>query len=62
MNENLHERDREQYHIPLLLKEIDRINAIVEDMLLIAKPSAPVMKETYIETIVQDVLSLFNKH
>ncbi|MED0656851.1 histidine kinase dimerization/phospho-acceptor domain-containing protein, partial [Anoxybacillus ayderensis] len=52
MNENLHERDREQYHIPLLLKEIDRINAIVEDMLLIAKPSAPVMKETYIETIV----------
>ena len=61
MNENLHERDREQYHIPLLLKEIDRINAIVEDMLLIAKPSAPVMKETYIETIVQDVLSLFQQ-
>ncbi|MED0658322.1 histidine kinase dimerization/phospho-acceptor domain-containing protein, partial [Anoxybacillus ayderensis] len=52
MNENLRERDREQYHIPLLLKEIDRINAIVEDMLLIAKPSAPVMKEAYIETIV----------
>ncbi|AKS37753.1 two-component system sensor histidine kinase NtrB [Anoxybacillus gonensis] len=61
MNENLHERDREQYHIPLLLKEIDRINAIVEDMLLIAKPSAPVMKEAYIETIVQDVLSLFQQ-
>ncbi|WP_231563572.1 MULTISPECIES: nitrogen regulation protein NR(II) [Anoxybacillus] len=61
MNENLHERDREQYHIPLLLKEIDRINAIVEDMLLIAKPSAPVLKEVYIETIVQDVLSLFHQ-
>ncbi|AXM87718.1 sensor histidine kinase [Anoxybacillus ayderensis G10] len=61
MNENLHERDREQYHIPLLLKEIDRINAIVEDMLLIAKPSAPVMKEAYMETIVQDVLSLFEQ-
>lgn len=61
MNENLHERDREQYHIPLLLKEIDRINAIVEDMLLIAKPSAPVMKEAYMETIVQDVLSLFQQ-
>ncbi|MCL6617470.1 MAG: PAS domain S-box protein, partial [Anoxybacillus ayderensis] len=61
MNENLRERDREQYHIPLLLKEIDRINAIVEDMLLIAKPSAPVMKEAYIETIVQDVLSLFQQ-
>ncbi|AST07411.1 sensor histidine kinase [Anoxybacillus flavithermus] len=61
MNENLHERDREQYHIPLLLQEIDRINAIVEDMLLIAKPSAPVMKEAYMETIVQDVLSLFQQ-
>ncbi|WP_235341060.1 two-component system sensor histidine kinase NtrB [Anoxybacillus thermarum] len=58
MNENLYERDREQYHIPLLLKEIDRINAIVEDMLLIAKPSAPMLKETYMETIVQDLLSL----
>ncbi|MCX8001988.1 MAG: ATP-binding protein [Anoxybacillus mongoliensis] len=58
MNENLAENAREQYHIPLLLKEIDRINAIVEDMLLIAKPSAPMLKETYMETIVQDVLSL----
>lgn len=58
MNENLAENEREQYHIPLLLKEIDRINAIVEDMLLIAKPSAPVLKETYMETIVQDLLSL----
>lgn len=58
MNENLAENEREQYHILLLLKEIDRINAIVEDMLLIAKPSAPVLKETYMETIVQDLLSL----
>ncbi|MBW9217318.1 sensor histidine kinase [Anoxybacillus ayderensis] len=61
MNENLAENEREQYHIPLLLQEIDRINAIVEDMLLIAKPSAPVMKEAYMETIVQDVLSLFQQ-
>ncbi|MCG6178958.1 sensor histidine kinase, partial [Anoxybacillus sp. LAT_35] len=61
MNENLHERDREKYHIPLLLQEIDRINAIVEDMLLIAKPSAPMLKETYMETIVQDVLSLLQQ-
>ncbi|EMT44874.1 two-component system sensor histidine kinase NtrB [Anoxybacillus flavithermus] len=58
MNENMAQSDREQYHIPLLLKEIDRINAIVEDMLLIAKPSAPMLKETYMETIVQDLLSL----
>ena len=58
MNENLSKNDRAQYHIPLLLQEIDRINAIVEDMLLIAKPSAPMLKETYMETIVQDVLSL----
>ncbi|XWN53492.1 ATP-binding protein [Anoxybacillus flavithermus] len=58
MNGNLAENEREQYHIPLLLQEIDRINAIVEDMLLIAKPSAPMLKETYMETIVQDVLSL----
>ncbi|WP_231563699.1 histidine kinase dimerization/phospho-acceptor domain-containing protein [Anoxybacillus sp. KU2-6(11)] len=58
MNENLAENERKQYHIPLLLKEIDRINAIVEDMLLIAKPSAPMLKETYMETIVQDLLFL----
>ncbi|NNU91421.1 MULTISPECIES: nitrogen regulation protein NR(II) [Anoxybacillus] len=61
MNGNLAENEREQYHIPLLLQEIDRINAIVEDMLLIAKPSAPMLKETYMETIVQDVLSLLQQ-
>ncbi|WP_461200774.1 two-component system sensor histidine kinase NtrB [Anoxybacillus sp. TBDG-1] len=61
MNENLAKNEREQYHIPLLLQEIDRINAIVEDMLLMAKPSAPMLKETYMETIVQDVLSLLQQ-
>ncbi|WP_297988890.1 nitrogen regulation protein NR(II) [uncultured Anoxybacillus sp.] len=61
MNENLAEKERKQYRIPLLLKEIDRINTIVEDMLLIAKPSAPMLKETYMETIVQDLLSLLQQ-
>jgi signal transduction histidine kinase len=61
MKKNLPEDDIKKYRIPLLLKEFDRINSIIEEMLLIAKPGAPILKEAYIEDIIEEILPLFNQ-
>lgn len=55
MKQSFTEKDRNKYQIPLLLKEFDRINTIVEEMLLIAKPGAPVLKSVYLEDIVKEI-------
>lgn len=41
---NVTEEERKKYHLSLLLQELDRINKIVENMLLLAKPGAPQLK------------------
>jgi signal transduction histidine kinase len=61
MKQNFSENDINHYHIPLLLKEFDRINSIIEEMLLIAKPGAPIVREAYIEDIIEEILPLFNQ-
>lgn len=61
MKETVSEAEKEKYHILLLLKELDRINAIIEEMLLIAKPSAPILTQAYIEDIIQEILPLFQQ-
>jgi two-component system sensor histidine kinase AtoS len=44
INSSVTEEERMNYHLPLLLQELDRINKIVEDMLLLAKPGAPKLR------------------
>jgi PAS domain S-box-containing protein len=55
MKQSFTEKDKNKYQIPLLLKEFDRINTIVEEMLLIAKPGAPVLKSVFLEDIVKEI-------
>lgn len=55
MKQSFTEKDKNKYQIPLLLKEFDRINTIVEEMLLIAKPGAPVLKFVFLEDIVKEI-------
>ncbi|MFZ3588982.1 two-component system sensor histidine kinase NtrB [Bacillus sp. DJP31] len=62
MKESFTEAEREKFHIPLLLKEFDRINSIIEEMLLIAKPSAPLLTKSYLEDIIKGILPLYNQH
>ncbi|MGD6873157.1 two-component system sensor histidine kinase NtrB [Sutcliffiella horikoshii] len=45
----------ERYQVPLLIKEFDRINAIIEDMLLMARPGAPRLQETTFKTILEQI-------
>ncbi|WP_052002481.1 sensor histidine kinase [Halalkalibacter wakoensis] len=58
MNRSFSGREKEKFHLPLILKELERINAIIEEMLLLTKPSAPHYKEFYLEDIINDILPL----
>jgi signal transduction histidine kinase len=61
MHEDFSEAKREKYHLSLLLREFDRINSIIEEMLLIAKPGVPKLSETYMEDIVEEIIPLINQ-
>lgn len=58
MNQSLSESNKDQFHLPLIMKEIERINVIIEEMLLTSKPGAPITKEVYIEEIIKEFLPL----
>ncbi len=53
--------EAKEWQVSLMLKELDRMNAIVNDMLLLAKPGAPLLKEAYIEDILNEILPLYNQ-
>ncbi|SDO38558.1 sensor histidine kinase [Alkalicoccus daliensis] len=61
MKQSLKKEDREKFHLSLLLKEIERINGIIEDMLLLAKPGAPRFKMVSLDKIVEEILPLFEE-
>ncbi|MBB4072473.1 signal transduction histidine kinase [Anoxybacillus voinovskiensis] len=61
MKETIPEQEKEKYQIPLLLKELDRINGIIEEMLLTAKPGVPMVTEAYMEEMVRELLPLFQQ-
>ncbi len=53
--------EREKFHLPLLLKELERINSIIEEMLMLSKPTAPIVEEVYLQDIVEDILPLLQQ-
>jgi len=55
MKQSFTKEELEKYQVPLLLKEFDRINAIIEDMLLMARPGAPKLQETTFKTIFDQI-------
>lgn len=61
MIQSISEQYKDQYHLPLVMKEIERINVIIEDMLLLSKPGAPIKKETYLEDIMSEFLPLISQ-
>ncbi|WP_227938244.1 sensor histidine kinase [Alkalihalobacillus deserti] len=58
MSNSFKESEKEQFHLPLLLKELERINTIIEEMLLLTKPSAPHFKANYMDDIINEILPL----
>jgi signal transduction histidine kinase len=55
MKQSFTTEDLNRYQVPLLLKEFDRINAIIEDMLLMARPGAPVLHKTTVSEILKEI-------
>ncbi|MBO8165078.1 MAG: HAMP domain-containing protein [Brevibacillus sp.] len=54
----LSEQERAQFHLPLILKEIERVNQIVTELLLLSKPSRPNYREVTLEEIISSILPL----
>ncbi|MFZ3589663.1 ATP-binding protein [Bacillus sp. DJP31] len=61
MNASFTEVERGQYHLALLMKEIERINFIIEEMLLQSKPGAPILRSSYVEDIIEEILPLITQ-
>ncbi|WP_100334176.1 sensor histidine kinase [Bacillus alkalisoli] len=61
MNQSFKEEENAQYHIPLLLGELNRINAIIEEMLMLSKPGAPIVKTKKLASILEEILPLINE-
>lgn len=57
MNHGLSVDERKSFQVELLLKELERINSIVEEMLMLAKPRAPVMKAKRIDYVLEEIIS-----
>lgn len=61
MEHSFSDEEKEQYYIPLVLKELDRINAIIKNMLLMSKPEAPILKQVKMEDLIRDILPLIGQ-
>ncbi|WP_444684942.1 ATP-binding protein [Alkalicoccus luteus] len=61
MQQSLPEEERERFRLELLLKEITRINGIIEDMLLLAKPRDPSYENLILEDVVEEIMPLVEK-
>lgn len=57
MNHGLSVDERKSFQVELLLKELERINSIVEEMLMLAKPREPVMKAKRIDYVLEEIIS-----
>ncbi|MEH7136433.1 sensor histidine kinase, partial [Priestia megaterium] len=58
MNQSLSDEEKKRFYLPLLMKELERINYIIEEMLLLSKPGAPVMKKVSMQDIINELLPL----
>ncbi|MBD1381468.1 ATP-binding protein [Metabacillus arenae] len=51
---------KKEEYFTIVLTELDRINLIVEEFLVLAKPSASVFKEKDVRSLIHDVVTLIN--
>ncbi|UOE94003.1 ATP-binding protein [Alkalihalobacillus sp. LMS39] len=54
------QKREETSHIQIMLSEIERINVIISEFLLLAKPQVEKMEKVNLQTIIEEVLTLLN--
>jgi len=60
MQQRFSEQEGERYYLPLILKEIERVNQIVTELLLLSKPSIPNYREVKLRELLNAILPLIN--
>ncbi|WP_232697258.1 ATP-binding protein [Brevibacillus daliensis] len=58
LQQKLTKEERNEFHLPLVIQEIERVNKIVTEMLLLSKPSKPIYKETSALELLQSIFTL----
>ncbi|MBM7570022.1 two-component system sensor histidine kinase NtrB [Aquibacillus albus] len=61
IKESFPESEQNKFHLPFMLKEVDRINMIVEDMLLLSKPGELKLEEASIKGVIEEMVSYYKK-
>ncbi len=61
MKQSLSEEEVNKFHLHLLLKEIERINGIIEEMLMLSKPEAPKFQKVYLQDVIEEILPLMKE-
>ncbi|SES00668.1 sensor histidine kinase [Salisediminibacterium halotolerans] len=61
IDQTLPDEEKSEFHLPLLHKELARIDAIIEEMLMLAKPSSPKISDVNIQDIVAEIMPLITK-
>ncbi|MDL4842708.1 ATP-binding protein [Aquibacillus rhizosphaerae] len=56
MTESFSKSEQNKFHIPFMLSEFERIDSIVEEMLMLAKPGEPKLMEAYIKDIIEEIV------
>jgi two-component system, NtrC family, sensor histidine kinase AtoS len=62
LEKELPERHKQRYHVPLIMQELVRINHIVEDMLMLARPGAPDIERGSLHTILEEIIPLIEQN
>lgn len=58
MNDSVSAEKRSKFHLPLLLKELERINQIVGNLLLLVKPGKPNFRPFELKEVLDDILPI----
>lgn len=58
LEQRLSEEERELHFVPLILKEIERVNRIVTELLMLSKPSLPNYREVKLTDVLHSILPL----
>lgn len=53
--------EQEKYFIPLMLSEFGRINSIIEEMLMLAKPGSPQFKEVSVNNLFSEIPDFYKQ-
>ncbi|WP_332634900.1 sensor histidine kinase [Halalkalibacter flavus] len=61
MNSNFSESERSKYHTLLILKEIQRINSIAQDMLMLAKPNLN-KKKANLADVIEEIMPFIHSN